>query len=258
LSLVSLDQRRESLDPDATLADTLTGGHGETVVVNGQARHVMSYMKDFLFTPEQARTRVGVLSGGERGRLALAVALARPGNLLVLDEPTNDLDLETLDMLQELLADHPGTVLLVSHDRDFLDRVATSVIAAEGDGRWVEYAGGYSDMLAQRGSDLPAAGTMTAAPPRARGGAEAPPAPAAKKMSFKDKHALATLPARLEALQAEIARAHRALSDPRLYSADPKAFTRATEALGRAELELAAAEQKWIELEMLREAAEGR
>jgi ATP-binding cassette subfamily F protein uup len=260
LNLVSLDQRRESLDPEATLADTLTGGHGETVIVNGQARHVMSYMKDFLFTPEQARTRVGVLSGGERGRLALAVALAQPGNLLVLDEPTNDLDLETLDMLQELLADHPGTVLLVSHDRDFLDRVATSVVAAEGAGRWVEYAGGYSDMLAQRGgTDLPATGTATAAPPRPRGGADAPgPPPSGRKLSFKDKHALATLPARMEALQTEIARAQVALSDPRLYAADPKAFTRATEALGRAESELAAAEQKWLELELLREEVEGR
>ena len=121
------------------------------MTVGGQNRHVIGYMKDFLFAPEQANTPVGVLSGGERGRLTLARAFARPSNLLVLDEPTNDLDLETLDLLQELLADYPGTVLLVSHDRDFLDRVVTSVIAAEGDGRWIEYAGGYSDMLAQRG-----------------------------------------------------------------------------------------------------------
>ena len=150
LQLVSLDQRRDSLDPRATLADTLTGGKGDQVVVNGQARHVMSYMKDFLYTPEQARTPVAVLSGGERGRLTLAVALTKPGNLLVLDEPTNDLDLETLELLQELLADYPGTVLLVSHDRDVIDRTVTSVLVAEGDGRWVEYAGGYSDMLLQR------------------------------------------------------------------------------------------------------------
>jgi len=259
LQLVSLDQRRASLDPEATLADTLTGGHGETVTVNGQTRHVMSYMKDFLFAPEQARTRVGVLSGGERGRLALAVALAQPGNLLVLDEPTNDLDLETLDMLQELLADHPGTVLLVSHDRDFLDRVATSVVAAEGDGRWIEYAGGYSDMLAQRGgADLPASGTATAPPPRPRNGQDSvAPAPA-KKLSFKDKHALATLPPRMAALQAEIARAHAALGDPRLYAADPARFTRVSETLAGAEQELAAAEERWLELEMLREEVEGR
>ena len=129
----------------------LTGGAGDTVTVGGQNRHVVGYMKDFLFGPEQANTPVGVLSGGERGRLTLARAFAQPSNLLVLDEPTNDLDLETLDLLQERLADYAGTVLLVSHDRDFLDRVVTSVIATEGDGRWIEYAGGYSDMLAQRG-----------------------------------------------------------------------------------------------------------
>jgi ABC transport system ATP-binding/permease protein len=259
LQLVSLDQRRESLDPEATLADTLTGGHGESVEVNGQTRHVISYMKDFLFGPEQARTRVGVLSGGERGRLALAVALAQPGNLLVLDEPTNDLDLETLDMLQELLAEHPGTVLLVSHDRDFLDRVATSVVAAEGDGRWVEYAGGYSDMLAQRGgADLSAVGTATAAPPRLRATADTPASAARTKMSFKDKHALAALPARIGALQAEIAGAQATLADPRLYAADPRKFARVSETLARAEAELAEAEEKWLELEMLREAVEGR
>ena len=129
------------------------------MTVGGQTRHVIGYMKDFLFGPEQANTPVGVLSGGERGRLTLARAFARPSNLLVLDEPTNDLDLETLDLLQERLAEYPGTVLLVSHDRDFLDRVVTSVIAAEGDGRWIEYAGGYSDMLAQRGP-APAAATV--------------------------------------------------------------------------------------------------
>ena len=150
LAQVTLDQRRESLDPEQTLAEALTGGSGDTVTVGGQSRHVVGYMKDFLFRPEQARTPVGVLSGGERARLTLARAFARPSNLLVLDEPTNDLDLETLDLLQERLAEYPGTVLLVSHDRDFLDRVVTSVIASEQNGRWIEYAGGYSDMLAQR------------------------------------------------------------------------------------------------------------
>ena len=153
-------------------------------------------MKDFLFKPEQARTPVGVLSGGERGRLTLACALARPSNLLVLDEPTNDLDLETLDLLQEMLADYPGTVLLVSHDRDFLDRVVTSTLASEGDGRWIEYAGGYSDMLLQRGAPEPAAAK------RPRTTAPAPRA-ASRKLSFKDKHALDTLPRHLETLGAE-------------------------------------------------------
>src|SRR6266513_5170190 len=157
LAPVILDQRRETLDPQQTVAQSLTGGSGDTVTVAGQSRHVVGYMKDFSFRPEQARTPVGALSGGERARLTLARAFARPSNLLALDEPTNDLDLETLDLFQELLADYPGTVLLVSHDRDFLDRVVTSVIASEGNGRWVEYAGGYTDMrtkrpAAQRGS----------------------------------------------------------------------------------------------------------
>ena len=139
LAQVTLDQRRETLDPAQTLSQALTGGSGDTVMVGGQTRHVIGYMKDFLFGPEQANTPVGVLSGGERGRLTLARAFARPSNLMVLDEPTNDLDLETLELLQERLAEYPGTVLLVSHDRDFLDRVVTSVIAAAaGDGRWIE------------------------------------------------------------------------------------------------------------------------
>src|SRR5437762_4853450 len=150
LAPVILDQRRETLDPQQTVAQALTGGSGDAVTVAGQSRHVVGYMKDFLFRPEQVRTPVGVLSGGERARLTLARAFARPSNLLVLDEPTNDLDLETLDLLQERLAEYAGTVLLVSHDRDFLDRVVTSIIASEGNGSWIEYAGGYTDMLAQR------------------------------------------------------------------------------------------------------------
>jgi ATP-binding cassette subfamily F protein uup len=254
LQLVSLDQRRGSLDAATTLADTLTGGHGETVVVNGQARHVIGYMKDFLFAPEQARTPVGMLSGGERGRLTLAVALARPSNLLVLDEPTNDLDLETLELLQELLAEYPGTVLLVSHDRDFLDRVATSVINAEGDGRWLEYAGGYSDMLAQR---APPAAAEPKPRPTAPAVQPAPPAPA-RKLSFKDKHALETLPTRIDQLHAEVARQHEILSDPELYRRDARAFQQASAALAMVERDLAQAEERWLELEMLREAIEGR
>ena len=152
--MASLDQSRSSLEPTVTLIDALTGGGSDYVTINEERRHVFGYMQDFLFAPEQARTPIGKLSGGERGRLMLARALARPSNLMVLDEPTNDLDIETLDLLQELLSDYAGTILIVSHDRDFLDRVATSVIAAEGDGRWVEYSGGYSDMVAQRGYGL--------------------------------------------------------------------------------------------------------
>ena len=154
IEMATLDQHRESLDPESTLAEALTGGRGDQVIVGGKPKHVISYMRDFLFAHEQTRTPLEVLSGGERGRLMLARALAKPSNFLVLDEPTNDLDLETLDVLEEMLGDYAGTVILISHDRDFLDRVVTSVIVPEGDGRWIEYAGGYSDMLAQRGADV--------------------------------------------------------------------------------------------------------
>jgi ATP-binding cassette subfamily F protein uup len=257
LRLELLDQRRDSLDPARTLADTLTGGHGDTVSIGGQPRHVIGYMKDFLFAPEQARTPVGTLSGGERGRLALAVALARPSNLLVLDEPTNDLDLETLELLQEMLSDYAGTVLVVSHDRDFLDRVATSVLVAEGGGSWIEYAGGYSDMLAQRGAPVaPVAAAPTATrPARPAAGGTPPPAGGggARKMSFKDTHALAQLPEKIATLQNEIARHQAALADPDLYARDAARYVRLSKALADAEAALAAAEERWLELELLRE-----
>jgi ABC transport system ATP-binding/permease protein len=254
LSEVELDQRREALDPAQTLAQTLTGGAGDTVTVNGQNRHVIGYMKDFLFAPEQANKPVGVLSGGERGRLTLARAFATPSNLMVLDEPTNDLDLETLELLQERLADYSGTVLLVSHDRDFLDRVVTSVIATEGDGRWIEYAGGYSDMLAQRGPAKAAAAAPAAKPRAAR---EEPAArPSSRKMSFKDKHALETLPGRITELEKEIGRLNGVLSDPNLYTQQPARFAEATKALEAAQAALAVAEEQWLALEMLREELE--
>src|SRR5665811_1793941 len=150
LAIATLNQHRDSLDPNITVKQALTGGDGDSVSVNGVAKHVISYMKDFLFSSEQARTPLGKLSGGERGRLMLAQALAKPSNLLILDEPTNDLDMETLDVLEDMIGEYPGTVLLISHDRDFLDRLVSGVIAPEGDGRWTEYAGGYSDMLVQR------------------------------------------------------------------------------------------------------------
>jgi ATP-binding cassette subfamily F protein uup len=255
LAQVTLDQRRETLDPAQTLSQALTGGSGDTVTVNGQSRHVVSYMKDFLFGPEQANTPVGVLSGGERGRLTLARAFARPSNLLVLDEPTNDLDLETLDLLQELLAEYAGTVLLVSHDRDFLDRVVTSVIGGTGDGVWTEYAGGYTDMLAQ---GAPAEAMASASPkPRSAGMAKAQPSGGGRRMSFKDRHALEVLPARMEGLQADIARLAKILADPDLYARNPARFAAATTALTAAQEALAAAEEQWLALELQREAAEG-
>ena len=254
LAQVTLDQRRESLDPEKNLSEALTGG-GDTVNIDGQSRHVIGYMKDFLFRPEQARTPVGTLSGGERARLTLARAFARPSNLLVLDEPTNDLDLETLDLLQERLADYPGTVLLVSHDRDFLDRVVTSIIAAEGHGCWIEYAGGYTDMLAQRAAahrrSPPAVAPRKQSRPtkvtRARSFARPP------RMSFQDRHALETLPTRIAALQTKVAELNELLADPNLYARDPRRFGETTTALATARDGLTALEEQWLTLEMLRE-----
>jgi ATP-binding cassette subfamily F protein uup len=263
LEMVTLDQQRAALDPARTLAETLTDGHGDMVQVGTERRHVIGYMKDFMFKPEQARTPVGTLSGGERGRLLLACALARPSNLLVLDEPTNDLDFETLDLLQEMLTDYAGTVLLVSHDRDFLDRVVTSTLAAEGDGRWTDYAGGYSDMIAQRRSDLPArqppAGMAPAASSRAPAAAAKADAGAgaSRKMSFKDRYALEKLPAQISELQKEIARLRVVLADPDLYTKDLKTFTATSAALAAAEAGLAEAEERWLELEMQRESFAG-
>ncbi len=257
IEMVSLDQRRDSLDPSISLAEALTGDKSDLVHVGGVARHVVGYMKDFLFVPDQARTAVGVLSGGERGRLMLARAFARPSNLLVLDEPTNDLDLETLDLLEELLADYGGTVLVVSHDRDFLDRVCTSVIVAEGEGCWQEYAGGYADMLAQRGRGVEAKPAAPAPRPAPRPASPAAPALAPRRrLSFKQQHALETLPARMEALQSEIATIRTALAAPDLYTRDRARFDRFTTALAAKEAELAAAEEEWLELELLREEIE--
>jgi ATP-binding cassette subfamily F protein uup len=256
IQTATLDQQRQTLNPNSTVADTLTGGRGDTVAVAGKPRHVIGYMKDFLFAPEQARSPVRVLSGGERGRLLLAQALAKPSNLLVLDEPTNDLDLETLDVLEEMLADYAGTVLLISHDRDFLDRVVNAVVAPEGAGKWVEYAGGYSDMLVQRGADLsrkPSSKTLSAkenSAPRA-----APKAPR-RRLSFHEKHALATLPPHIAALQAKIRKLQEHLADPSLYSRDRQSFDRSSAALAATQAELAAAEEKWLELEILREELE--
>ncbi len=258
LEMVTLDQRRDELDPNWTLADALTGGKSDQVIVNGQARHVVTYMKDFLFQSEQARTPVRVLSGGERARLMLARALAKPSNLLVLDEPTNDLDLETLDLLQEMLAAYSGTVLLVSHDRDFLDRVVTSVLASEGDGRWTEYAGGYSDMLAQRGTATLAPKPKSTPETPAKPTPGAPTAPQAKrKLSFKEKHALETLPKQIEAWSAEAAALQRLMEDPGLYARDRTKFEGTSAKLGELREKIHAAEEQWLELEMLRTELEG-
>jgi len=256
LEIAALDQRREALDPGWTVAEALTGGRGDTVTVAGQPRHVVAYMQDFLFAPEQARTPLHVLSGGERARLALARALARPSNLLVLDEPTNDLDLETLDVLEEMLAGYAGTVILISHDRDFLDRIVNAVIVPDGEGRWIEYAGGYSDMLRQRGSEPPerAKAADAGGKPKAAAAAEPRPAAAARRrLSFHEKHALETLPAAIAGLEARIAALQDRLADPGLYARDRPAFEAASAALAGLQKELAEAEDKWLALEILSE-----
>jgi ATP-binding cassette subfamily F protein uup len=256
LQMATLDQHRESLDPNATVSEALTGGRGDTVMIGGQPRHVVGYLKDFLFSPEQARTPLRVLSGGERGRLMLARVLAKPSNLLVLDEPTNDLDLETLDVLEEMIGDYSGTVLLISHDRDFLDRVVNGVLVPEGNGRWVEYAGGYSDMLTQRGEDVRKPAAKLAAPAKPK--AERPAGePARRKLNFNEKHALETLPVRMAALEAEVKRLNDKLADPGLYARDRAAFDKAGAALAAAQTELSAAEERWLELELLRSEIEG-
>lgn len=260
LEIVALDQRRDELDPNWTVSDALTGGRGDQVVINGKARHVASYMKDFLFLPEQRLSPIRVLSGGERARLMLARALAKPSNVLVLDEPTNDLDLETLDLLQELLADYPGTLLLVSHDRDFLDRIVTSVLAPTGDGRWTEYAGGYSDMLAQRkGEDLKKAPKQEATTVARKASDDAPaavPGAAKGKLSYKEKHALSILPDEIAKLEAEIKTLSAKLADAGLYARDRSAFEKTNARLADAQQQLETAETQWLELEEKRTAIE--
>ena len=259
LAMVTLDQGRESLDPDWTLKEALTGGRGDTVTVGDSSKHVIGYMRDFLFTPDQARTPLRVLSGGERGRLMLARALAKPSNLLVLDEPTNDLDLEMLDVLEEMLATYTGTVILISHDRDFLDRAVNAVVVPEGDGRWTEYAGGYADMLVQRGADLAGVRQEASAADRDKAPERSRAATARKrKLSFKEKHALETLPEDMAALTRRIRILQNRLTDAGLYKRDRKAFDEATSGIAAAQIELAAFEEKWLELELLREEIEAQ
>ncbi len=257
LQSLVLDQKREGLDPDTTLKDALTGGGGDSVMVGDIQKHVIGYMKDFLFLSEQQRTPIHRLSGGERARLELARGLRLPSNLLILDEPTNDLDLETLDLLQELIADYKGTVLLVSHDRDFLDRTVNSVIAFEGDahntGKWQEYAGGYSDMIAQRGYGVKSVEKdrkkTSSSVSKASKNTDKP------KLSYKHKFALETLPKTIAALEAELAALNTKLEDPEYYIKDPDGFTQTIEGLDKVQTKLEKCEEEWMELELLREAS---
>jgi ATP-binding cassette subfamily F protein uup len=270
LEVAVFDQARAQLDPDATLWESLTGdsemrvsGRADQVMVRGEPRHVVAYLKDFLFDETQARGPVRALSGGERARLLLAKLMARPSNLLVLDEPTNDLDIETLDLLQDLLGSYDGTVLLVSHDRDFLDRVATATVWMEGQGRTTLYAGGWSDAVAQRGDARiggagSGGGAEGAASRASRDGsgekkeqARAPVPEAAKKaagLSFTERHRLADLPGVIDRLTAEIGKLEGLLTDAELFSREPVKFRKATEALAERQARLAAAEEEWLEL----------
>ncbi len=254
VAMVSLDQRRESLDANTNLSDALTGGNSDMVFVGDQQRHVVSYMKDFLFQPEQARTAVSALSGGERGRLMLARAFAKPSNILILDEPTNDLDHETLDLLQELICDYNGTILLVSHDRDFLDRVVSATVAPSDDipGIWVEYAGGYSDMLLQKKN-------INEKKPNAikqKGAKHNKPRNKSVRMSFKEKHALEMLPEKIEYLRIQIGNIQKQMAEADFYSKETGEIEKVAILLTDNETKLSELEQQWLELELKREEIE--
>ena len=249
------DQARAQLDPEMTLWESLTGdiemrvsGQADQVLVRGQPRHVVGYLKDFLFDERQARAPVKSLSGGEKARLLLARLMARESNLLVLDEPTNDLDIETLDLLQELLDDYDGTVLLVSHDRDFLDRVATITIAMEGDGRATAYAGGWSDYRAQRGAATSDEIEKNNNKLNRKSTNLKSNRQSSQRLSFTEKHRLEQLPALIERLQAEIAKLEELLADPALFTRDPARFNKATEALTTRQTALDETEEEWLTL----------
>ena len=254
LEVAIFDQARARLNLEESLWENLTGdpemrvsGQADQVMVRGTPKHVVAYLKDFLFDDAQARAPVRSLSGGERARLLLARIMARESNLLVLDEPTNDLDVETLDLLQDILGDYPGTVLLVSHDRDFIDRVATTTLSFDGQGRITVYAGGFSDMMAQRGGG-PAA---PEAPQRPAAKGEKSVKPASRTvtgLSFVERKRLETLPAEIDRLTAEIAKLEQLLADPQLYSREPVKFAKATEMLTQRQAALSAAEEDWLSL----------
>lgn len=252
LEIAVFDQTRAQLDPEMTLWDSLTGdpdmrvgGRADQVMVRGVPKHVVAYLKDYLFDERQARAPVKSLSGGEKARLLLAKLMAKPSNMLVLDEPTNDLDIETLDLLQEILDDYDGTVILVSHDRDFLDRVATTTVAMEGNGKATVYAGGWTDYLAQRKETIE---TVAKSAPKEKP-ADKPKAEQKKSgLTFTEKHRLEALPAEIDKLNAEIAKLEELMADPELFTKQPVKFQKATEALVQRQNAVAAAEEEWLEL----------
>jgi len=242
LEIVYFDQLREQLDADRTVQQNLAGDQ-DTVLIGDTPRHVIGYLQDFLFTPDRARTPVRILSGGERNRLLLAKLFTRPANLLVLDEPTNDLDLETLDLLEEMLGDFKGTLFLVSHDRDFINRVVTSTIALDGTGTAVEQVGGYDDWLRQR----PVAAVTTEAKERSA----RPNRERARKLSFKEKNELLELPQKIEYLESAIEALHVRMADPGFYRESGAAVAEARQNLEKLEAELEAAFNRWQELESI-------
>ncbi|WP_086466398.1 ATP-binding cassette domain-containing protein [Oceanibaculum nanhaiense] len=252
VEIAYFDQKREQLNPATSLWETLAPG-GDTVFINGKPKHVATYLKEFLFQDRQFRSPVGSLSGGERNRLLLAKLFSQPHNFLVMDEPTNDLDMETLDLLQEVIADYEGTVLLVSHDRDFLDRTVTAMLAVEGEGKVTEYAGGYRDYLAQRpapADEAPKAAKSATTPKQER------PKAAAVKLGYKDQRELDQLPGMIDKLGTEIAKLEEKLADPDLFRRDPDGFQKTSALLERAQAALARSEDRWLELEAAREALE--
>ena len=241
------DQQREQLDPTKSIMDNVTGGSGETITIDGHARHVSSYLRDFLFPPERLHAPVSMLSGGERNRLLLARLFAKPSNLLVMDEPTNDLDAETLDLLEEMVAEYAGTLLLVSHDRAFLDNVVTSTLVFEGAGRVIEYVGGYTDWLRQRRESAVTAKT----PPseRAAPAIVRPAAPKPRKLSYEDQRELDALPGLIQRLELEQAELTAAIGDPEFYRRSPQEAAVAVQRLKSVEQELEAAFSRWETLE---------
>ena len=270
LDIAQIDQKRSDLPLDDTLAHYLTDGRGENLLVRGEVKHVTGYMKEFLFAPEQARTPIAKLSGGERARLILARILARSSNLLVLDEPTNDLDMETLDLLQEIVSNYPGTVVLVSHDRDFLDRTVSSTLAPANpdapDGKWIEYAGGYSDMLAQQKEVAQAEKKQKKAnAPKAAGGKSSNDKSAGNKsqahkstgkLSFKQKYALENLPNQMKEAEDKANKIEAKMADGSFYTTDPEGFAKAAKELETIKQSITQMEEEWLELEMLREELE--
>ncbi len=248
LQIAYFDQQRESLDPDASIMENVSAGSGDMIAVGGRTRHVSGYLRDFLFPPERLLAPVAMLSGGERNRLMLAKLFAKPSNLLVMDEPTNDLDAETLDLLEELVADYPGTLLLVSHDRAFLDNVVTSTLVFEGAGRIDEYVGGYADAVRQRQAR---AGVAPAKPRPGKGAKplEDPGAPKLRKLSYKEQRELAGLPAAIERLEAEQAALQTALAEPAFFQNNSSGARDAAERWRLIAEELAAAYARWEALE---------